>query len=230
MKRGKKPTTTEDNENKRENTQFKSERSAKHSRSTERGSPTATAASVVARNRELEDILRRTLADYQNLERRIEDERRELSKLSSLLLVEKLLPILDNLENAQAHLKDRGLQIVIKQFKDLLASEGVEEIVAENAQFDPHFHEAVEIVSGPQDNKIVSVVNKGYMVDNKVIRPAKVVVQRKADSGQALRQDSGQARMTEDQEIADSFDKQSFSSNNTQEEQVENDAIGGENV
>lgn len=194
MKRGKKPATTEGTEKKRENTEIKSAGSSKHS-----------VSSVVARNTQLEDSLRRTLADYHNLERRIEDERRELSKLSSLLLVEKLLPILDNLENAQAHLKDQGLQIVIKQFKDLLTSQRVEEIVAENAQFNPHFHEAVETVSGKEDNKIVKVVNKGYMVENKVIRPAKVVVERKNVDRQENTQSADQ--------IPD---------------QVENDAIRGE--
>ena len=177
MKKTKKPATGEGAE-------IKSAGSAKHSRSTERGSPTATVSSVVARNQQLEDSLRRTLADYQNLERRIEEERRELSKLSSLLLIEKLLPILDNLESAQAHLNDEGLQIVIKQFKDVLQAEGLQEINAKGAQFDPNFHEAVETIWGQSDNKIVKVVTKGYMVENKVIRPAKVVVERKSTNQQ----------------------------------------------
>ena len=134
---------------------------------------------VVARNSQLEDSLRRTLADYQNLERRIEEERKQLSRLSSLLLIEKLLPILDNLEKAQVHLNDEGLKIVIKQFKDVLISEGLQEINAENAQFDPNFHEAVEIKEGEIDNKIIKVITKGYTIDGKTIRPAKVVVERK---------------------------------------------------
>src|SRR3990167_9929503 len=95
-----------------------------------------TVPTVVARTQELEDMLKRTLADYQNLERRIEEERRQLSKLSALLLIEKLLPTLDNLESAQANLENEGLKIVIKQFKDILISEGLQEVNAENAQFD----------------------------------------------------------------------------------------------
>lgn len=135
--------------------------------------------SVLSRNSELEDMLKRTLADYQNLERRIEEERRMLSKLSSLLLIEKLLPILDNLESAQMHINDEGLELVIKQFKEVLSSEGISEIQAEGQTFDPNLHEAIEIQEGQEDNKIVEVINKGYKIDDKVIRPAKVVVVRK---------------------------------------------------
>lgn len=136
--------------------------------------------SALSRNKELEDMLKRTLADYQNLERRIEDERRMLSKLSSLLLIEKLLPTLDNLENAQAHIKDEGLEMVIKQFKEILSSEGVTEIEAEGQTFDPNLHEAVETQEGHQDNKIVKIIAKGYKIEDKVIRPAKVIVERKS--------------------------------------------------
>lgn len=127
-------------------------------------------------NQDLEDRLKRTLADYQNLERRIEEERKLLSKLSALLLIEKLLPVLDNLENAQVHLNDQGLEIVIKQFRDVLTSEGLEEIQSEGQEFDPNQHEAVEITNGEQNNLITKVINKGYKIEDKVIRPAKVVV------------------------------------------------------
>lgn len=151
--------------------------------------------SALNRNKELEDMLKRTLADYQNLERRIEEERRMLSKLSSLLLIEKLLPVLDNLENAQAHIKDEGLEMVIKQFKEVLASEGVTEIQAEGQKFDPTLHEATDVTEGPDEGRIVKVVNKGYMVENKVIRPAKVIVIRKS----AHQQDQANQPIEEEQ-------------------------------
>lgn len=128
---------------------------------------------------DLEDQLKRALADYRNLERRVEEERKLLTQLSSVILVEKLLPILDNLENAQAHLKDEGLEMVIKQFRSVLATEGIEEIEAQGAQFDPHLHEAVEVVEGPDEGRVVKVQTKGYKINDKVIRPAKVVVSRK---------------------------------------------------
>ena len=106
--------------------------------------------------------------------------RKLLSKLSAMLLVEKLLPVLDNLENAQSHLKDQGLEMVIRQFKEILNQEGVEEIEAIGQQFDPNQHEAVEIAEGPDEGRIARVVAKGYKIEDKVIRPAKVVVTKKA--------------------------------------------------
>ncbi len=131
------------------------------------------------RHEELENQLRRTLADYQNLERRIEEERKLLSKLSAALLIEKLLPVLDNLENANVHLKDQGLDLVINQFRDVLTQEGVEEIETEGMEFDPRFHEAIEAEAGEKENMVSRVVTKGYKIEDKVIRPARVVVTRK---------------------------------------------------
>lgn len=128
--------------------------------------------------KQLEDQLKRALADYQNLERRVEEERRLLNRLSSALLIEKFLPVLDNLESAQAHLNDQGLEIVIKQFKDILSSEGVEEIQADGQEFDPNLHEATEVTEGKNDNRVVKVVRKGYKMNNKVIRPVQVVVEK----------------------------------------------------
>lgn len=145
---------------------------------------------TIDKHQELEDQLKRALADYQNLERRVEEERKLLSQLSAALLIEKLLPILDNLENAQKHLADEGLEIVVKQLKDVLTSEGVAEIQAEGHQFDPKLHEATEVTEGENDNVVVKVTRKGYKINDKVIRAAQVVVERKGDSGQA--------RMTEE--------------------------------
>lgn len=130
---------------------------------------------------ELEGRLRRALADYQNLERRVEEERKSLLKLSALLLIEKFLPVLDNLESAQVHLQDEGLEIVIKQFKDILAAEGVEEIEAIGSEFNPNFHEAIETEQGEKDNMVSKVVNIGYKIEDKVIRPAKVIVSKRND-------------------------------------------------
>lgn len=138
---------------------------------------------------ELENQLKRALADYQNLERRAEEERKLLSTLSAALLIEKFLPVLDNLESAQKHLNDAGLEIVIKQFKDILSQEGVEEIQAEGHEFNPHLHEAVEVVEkaegpdggmGSDEGKIVKVSRKGYKLNDKVLRPAQVVVEKKS--------------------------------------------------
>lgn len=142
------------------------------------------------KNVELENQLKRALADYQNLERRVSEERRILSQLTSVLVIEKFLPVLDNLESAQKHLNDEGLAMVVKQFRDILESEGVEEIEAQGAQFDPNMHEAAEVQDGENENMIVNVIGKGYKINDRVIRPAKVVVCRKEvkpqQAGEAL--------------------------------------------
>lgn len=147
------------------------------------------------RNKELESQLKRALADYQNLERRVEEERRLLSSLSSAILIEKFLPVLDNLENAQKHLNDQGLEIVIKQFKDILASENVEEIMAEGQEFDPNLHEATDVTEGPNEGRVVKVVRKGYKINDKVIRPVQVVVERSSqnESNEPKKEESNEA-------------------------------------
>ncbi|MBI3342099.1 nucleotide exchange factor GrpE [Candidatus Curtissbacteria bacterium] len=144
------------------------------------------------KNEELENQLKRALADYQNLERRVSEERKLLSQLSTAIIVEKFLPILDNLEVAQSHLNDPGLAMVTKQFKDVLASEGIEEIGQVGEQFDPNLHEAAEVVVGENQNAVVKVINKGYKMEGKVIRPAKVTVSRKSESAQASGQEQAE--------------------------------------
>lgn len=134
------------------------------------------------KHEELEAQLKRALADYQNLERRVSEERQLLTQLTSGLVIEKFLPVLDNLETAQSHLNDQGLAMVIKQFNDLLQSEGVEQIQAEGQPFDPNLHEAAEVVEGEQDGIVVKVLAKGYKIRGRVIRPAKVIVSKKPET------------------------------------------------
>ncbi len=130
------------------------------------------------KNLELENQLKRAIADYQNLERRVSEERRILSELSSVLVIEKFLPVIDNLISAQSHLNDQGLAMVIKQFQDVLQSEGVVEFASVGDQFDPNLHEAAEVVAGENDNTIVKVRSKGYKIKGRVIRPARVAVSK----------------------------------------------------
>ena len=153
-----------------------------------------------AAGKELENQLKRALADYQNLERRVSEERSLLSQLTSALVIEKILPVLDNLKSAQIHLKDEGLALVIKQFEDVLNSEGVEEIQAEGTQFDPNLHEAAEVVGGENDNVVVKVLANGYKINDRVIRPAKVVVSKKPEVAQVENSSDDQV----DQEVTES--------------------------
>lgn len=126
-------------------------------------------------NKELEEKYLRALADYQNLEKRVEREKENFVKFANAILILKMLPVLDNLERANEHLKDQGAELVIKQFKDALSSEGVTEIEAVGQDFNPEHHEAVEKVAG-EEGKVVSVIEPGYKLGEKVIRPAKVTI------------------------------------------------------
>lgn len=130
---------------------------------------------------ELKGQLIRTLADYDNLQKRTDKEREDLRKVLSAHFVSKLLPVLDMLEDAQEHLKDSGLAIAIKELYEVLDSEGVKKIEAKKGMmFDEDLHEAVETVDkGGKSGEIIKVVLTGYLIGDKLIRPAKVVVTRK---------------------------------------------------
>jgi molecular chaperone GrpE len=122
----------------------------------------------------------RTLADYDNLVKRVEREKSEIQKIISLRLIIKLLTVLDGLESAQMHLKDAGLAISIVEFKRILSEEGLTEIKPKvGEQFDENWMEAIEVVSGASDNSIAEVVLIGWKFsDGTVVRHAKVKVTR----------------------------------------------------
>jgi molecular chaperone GrpE len=137
------------------------------------------------KDKELEDIknqLKRALADYSNLQKRVEEEKKVLVKFANATLLIKFIGVLDSLEEAGKALQDEGLSLAIKKFRDTLALDGVQEIEASGKSFDPIYHEAVEVTEGVSDNKIVEVIEKGYTLNEKVLRPVKVKVSKKQAS------------------------------------------------
>jgi len=124
---------------------------------------------------DLESKWKRALADYHNLEKRIDKEKEAFVKFSNAQLLENLLTVLDDLERAEKHLKDQGLSLAINKFKEVLQKENLEEIKAQGEEFNPELMEATEIVAGLK-NRVVEVVNKGYLLNNKVLKVAKVKV------------------------------------------------------
>ena len=125
--------------------------------------------------KDLDNKWKRALADYQNLEKRLEREKREFVKFSNAALLDKLLAVLDDLERAELHLKDKGLKIALDQFRSVLRTEGIEEIKALGKKFDPNLMDCVEVVKGKKD-RVIGVVRKGYSLNNKVFRPVRVKV------------------------------------------------------
>lgn len=132
---------------------------------------------------ELNDHYKRILAEFDNYKKRSQKEKESL--YSSVLsdVIEVMLPVVDNLENAlKAETQDenykQGIELVLKQFKDVLKSKGVEEIPAVGETFDPSLHEAVSSVQDPDKNvqEIVQEYRKGYKIGSRVIRHSMVVV------------------------------------------------------
>lgn len=132
---------------------------------------------------ELNDRYKRVLAEFENYKKRSGKERETLYNSILSDIVEVFLPIVDNLENAlkietQDEEYKKGIELILKQFKDILKSKGVEEIPAVGENFDPTLHEAVSSIQDPEKNaqEIVQEYRKGYKIGNKVVRHSMVVV------------------------------------------------------
>jgi molecular chaperone GrpE len=124
----------------------------------------------------------RALADYQNLEKRVGEEREELIKIANKNLLIKILPFLDNVEKAEIFIKDQGLKISKDHLLQILKETGLEEIDLIGKDFDPNLAEAIDIVPGKEDNKVVEVLRKGYRLKDKIIRVAQVKVSKKLET------------------------------------------------
>jgi len=142
---------------------------------------TAAESSTGNQNEDYKDSYHRALADYQNLQKRIEREKDQIVEFSGSVILYKFLEVFDNLLTAQNHLKDPGLEMVISQFRKVFEDEGLQEMVIElnNTKFDPHFHEAVTEIVGEPDGTIAEVLKTGFVLKEKVLRPATVTINRK---------------------------------------------------
>jgi molecular chaperone GrpE len=139
------------------------------------------------------DRLLRTAADFENFKKRAARERQESAQSATAALVNKLLPVLDHFEMAQAAARnapDRqngtvalqdGIAMIQQQLKGILAETGLEEVDANGRPFDPTLHEAVsqlETADVPE-GQVVQQIRKGYKLRDRLLRPATVVVAKK---------------------------------------------------
>lgn len=127
---------------------------------------------------ETEDKYKRTIADYQNLEKRTQREKHEWARIANKELLLRILPVLDTLFMAQKHIKDAGLDLSIQQFLGALKTEGVEKIDTKGKSFDPKLMECVDTVEG-EENKVIEEVSPGYTLFETVLKPARVKVGKK---------------------------------------------------
>lgn len=129
------------------------------------------------------DNWRRAEADLQNFKRRADQERDESRRFAGAALIINFLPIVDDFERAFNSLDSKlagmswfdGIRLIYRKMVMLLDNAGVTPIVVEGQQFDPKYHEAVAHVEG-EEGKVLSEVQRGYMLHDRVLRPAMVVV------------------------------------------------------
>jgi molecular chaperone GrpE len=140
------------------------------------------------------DRLLRTAADFENFKKRAAREKQDAVKYANHALIDKLVPILDNLDSALAAVQNapvdntaslhEGIVMIHQQFKKALAEAGVEEVDATGRKFDPNWHEAVsqqESADAPE-GQVIAQLRKGYKLQDRLLRPASVVVAKKPET------------------------------------------------
>lgn len=141
-----------------------------------------------AKQEELKDRMLRVQADFENFKKRTQREKQDLARYTLEGFIKKLLPVLDNFDRAIDHAGTdnmeayrQGVEMVYKQFKDVLEAEGLKEIECTGQAFDPNYHHGVAVDSNPEaeDQHITEVFQKGYQLGDKVLRPALVKVNQK---------------------------------------------------
>ncbi|MFM7058404.1 MAG: nucleotide exchange factor GrpE [Planctomycetota bacterium] len=152
----------------------------------ETASQTAETAVLQAKLDDLQSRLVRTLADLENYRRRAQRELEESRRFESLRLVRDLLPALDGLNRALASGEQTadpqallsGIRMVAQQFRDILRGHSAEPIEALGQPFNPNLHEALTQVPSAEHPPmtVVQVVEMGYRMHDRVVRPARVIV------------------------------------------------------
>jgi molecular chaperone GrpE len=132
----------------------------------------------------LYDRVARQQADFENYRKRLQKEQSEHREYALADALKALLPILDSFDRAlEAHAGEeqfRGIELINRQFHDVLAKLGLRSIPATGEPFDPHLHQAVEMVetTEAEDNQIIEELQRGYKLKNRLLRPAMVRVAR----------------------------------------------------
>lgn len=124
---------------------------------------------------DLENQLKRSVADYRNLEKRFEEEKREVIKFANRELLLELLPAFETLIIAEKYVEDEGLKLTIKRVIDVLRSVGVERIEAVEKEYNPECMEAIDIVDG-EENKVIEETRPGFTYNGKTLVPSQVKV------------------------------------------------------
>ncbi len=137
------------------------------------------------------DLYVRAQAEMENLKKRLRKEKEDFLKFANESLIKELLPVVDNLENALKHAQDEnsvhalreGIELTLKGMKDALSKAGVEEIKASGERFDPNYHHAVsqEESDKVEVGTVLHELQKGYTLNQRLLRPAMVVVSKRPE-------------------------------------------------
>ncbi len=136
---------------------------------------------------ELNDKYLRLSAEYDNYRKRTLKEKIELTKSAGVSVILSLLPVVDDFQRALDHLDEakdmasmkEGIVLIYNKFNDFLSQQGVAEIETKEVEFDTDHHEAITKIPAPSEDmkgKVIDCIEKGYMLNDKVIRFSKVVV------------------------------------------------------
>jgi len=141
------------------------------------------------------DLYLRSQAEMENMKKRNRKDKEDWLKFAGETLIKEMLPVLDNLEKALSHSNNEntvhalkeGIHLTLKGLKDSLSKSGLEEVKALGESFDPCFHEAVSEMDDPKSKPgiVITELQKGYVLNSRLIRPAMVVVNRKKAAQQA---------------------------------------------
>ena len=140
-------------------------------------------AEAQAQAAEYKDGWQRAVADFQNYRRRVDSEKAETYQLAVGSIIKRYLPVLDDMERAiDSRPADlawaNGVELICRKLQSILEAEGLKRIEAEGQKFDPNFHEAIsqEPAEGVESGTVLGVIRNGYMLGERVVRPAMVRV------------------------------------------------------
>ena len=150
---------------------------------------------------ELTETLQRLQAEFENYRKRVDKEKAEFVKYAKAGLMQRLLPIIDTFEIALKSTKDnekfaKGMEMVYAQLVSTLQSEGLKPIEAIGKKFDPYLHEVMlKEKSDKDDGFVLEELQKGYMLNDKVLRHSKVKISEKSEKEEAKKEEKGNEKV-----------------------------------
>ncbi len=187
-KKNHKPEETQENQNTKNNAgEQANETVQEENNNNKQSTDTDKTAEYEATIADLKDKYLRQAAEFDNYRKRVLKEKSELIQNGGESVISSLLPIIDDFERALQNMKKsddtaalkEGVELIYQKFMKTLESNGLKTIETKEAEFNTDFHEAVAMIPAPNDEskgKVVDCVQKGYKLNDKVIRHAKVAV------------------------------------------------------